>query len=100
MFFSDQVTLRTVTTSTDSDGYGTEAYTDKTVWADAKSVTRSEFYSASANKINIVIAFDVHVEDFSQQTQVIYNSKTYHVVRAYQKGLGVVELNCSDQAVI
>ncbi|MPM97517.1 hypothetical protein SDC9_144690 [bioreactor metagenome] len=43
--------------------------------------------------------FEVHTEDWNNQTQVLYDSKTYDVIRAYQKGMGIVELTCSDKAV-
>lgn len=100
MFFSDLVTLRSVTYVNDTVGFPVETPgTDTQVWANVKSVVRSEFYSANANGIDANISFEIHVEDWSNQTQVIYNTKTYYVIRAYQKGLGVVELTCSDKAV-
>ena len=101
MFFSDIITLRDVSVTRDSDGYiSTETNSDINVWANVKNVFRSEFYAANANKINAVIAFEVHAEDYANQKRVVYNSDLYYVIRAYQKGLGIVELNCSDKAVI
>jgi hypothetical protein len=43
--------------------------------------------------------FEVHAEDWGNQTQVVYNGRVYDIIRAFQKGLGVVELTCSDRAV-
>ena len=98
MLFSDKITLRAVVSSVDASGYPTQTNTDTEVWANVKSATRAEFYAANANEIDVSMMFDVHTEDWSNQTQVIYGSKAYDIVRAYQKGLGVVELTCSDRA--
>lgn len=99
MFFSDKITLRLVTYMEDAEGYRRKAYVDTEVWADAKSVTRSEFYSANASGKDASISFEVHNEDWSDQQEVIYNNKEYEVIRAYRKGLGNVVLTCSDKAV-
>jgi SPP1 family predicted phage head-tail adaptor len=99
MFFSDSITLRAITAGADTDGYSVPTNTDTVVWANEKSVTRSEFYAANANKIDATTAFEVHVEDWNNQTQVISGAKTYYIIRAYQKGEGIVELTCSDKAV-
>lgn len=99
MYFSDRITLRKETITKDNDGYSSATYQDVEVWANKKSVARSEFYSANANGINAVIAFDVHTEDYNGQKHILYNSKSYEVIRSYQKGEGIVELNCSDKAV-
>ncbi len=99
MFFSDRITLRTITQGQDADGYPTSSNSDTDVWANKKSTTRAEFYSANANGIDASVAFEVHVEDYNNQKDILYNSKAYKVIRAYQKGEGIVELNCTDKAV-
>lgn len=98
MMFSDIITLRSVVNTVDSSGYPIETATDTDVWADVRSTTRAEFYAANANGIDISQIFAVHAEDWGNQTQVIYGTKTYDIIRAYQRGLGVVELSCSDKA--
>jgi len=99
MLFSDKITLRSVTITCDSDGYPVETNVDTEVWANKKSVSRAEFYSANQAGINMTQTFEVHTEDWDEQTYVLYETETYKVERAYQKGLGTVELNCSDKAV-
>lgn len=99
MFFSDQVTLRKVAVTNDSYGDVVKSYTDTVVFADVKSVTRSEFYAANASGIKISQVFAVHVEDWNDQTELIYGSKYYDIVRAYRKGEGVVELTCNVREV-
>lgn len=98
MMFSDRITLRAVVHTVDTNGYPVESVTDTIVWADVRSTTRAEFYAANANGIEISQMFAVHEEDWDNQTQVIFSTKTYDVVRAYQRGLGIVELSCTDRA--
>jgi SPP1 family predicted phage head-tail adaptor len=99
MFFSDRITLRAVVNGVDANGYPVQTNTDTEVWANVKSATRAEFYAANANGIDVTQMFEVHAEDWGGQTQVVYDGKTYDIIRAFQKGLGVVELTCSDRAV-
>lgn len=99
MLFSDKIKLRAIVNGVDSSGYPTQTTTDTEVWANVKSATRAEFYAANANGIDVSMMFEVHAEDWGNQAQVVYDSKTYDVIRAYQKGLGVVELTCTDRAV-
>lgn len=98
MFFSDKIKLRAVVDGVDGDGYPTQTDTDTEVWANVKSATRAEFYAANANGIDVTKMFEVHAEDWGNQTQVVYNGRVYDIIRAFQKGLGVVELTCSDRA--
>ena len=99
MLFSDKITIRAVVSGVDANGYPTQTNTDTEVWANVKSATRAEFYAANANGIDVTQMFEVHAEDWGNQAQVVYGTRTYDVVRAYQKGLGVIELTCSDRAV-
>ena len=71
MYFSDLITLRLVTNTLDSYGAPSPSYVDTTVFANRKSVMRSEFYSASMAGIKIDDVFEVHVEDWKNQTQII-----------------------------
>lgn len=97
--FSDRISLRTITTTQNANGYPVESYVDVVVWANKKSVTRSEFYAANSQGILISAVFEVHSEDYTNQTQIVDGTKVYSIERAYQKGLGVYELVCSDKAV-
>lgn len=99
MYFSDQITLRSVIPVINSGGFKTgETNTDVTVWADVKSVGRAEFYAADSVGRKIDIVFTVNQEDYAEQMTVVYSSTTYKVERAYNKGLGTVELMCSRLA--
>jgi head-tail adaptor len=95
MYFSDIITLRAVTYGTDDYGGEKKTYTDTTVYADKKSITRSEFYASTANNIKVSIAFTVRAEDYAGQEIILSAAKTYKVLRSYQKDLSTVELVCT-----
>jgi len=99
MYFSDSITLRAVVTGIDADGYPTTTPVDTVVYSNRLSATRSEFYAAQANNILVTQSYEVHSEDWANQTQIIDGEKTYKIERSYQKGLGVWVLTCSDKAV-
>lgn len=93
MLFSDRILLRTVTNSI-VNGFATESATETEVWADQKSVGRSEFYQSAQAGMRADIIFAVHTSDYAGQTEIKYESNIYDVTRTYQKGLDVVELTC------
>ncbi len=96
---NDRITLRAEEITVNENGYKAYTYTDTEVWARKKSVVRSEFYTAGANGIELSIAFEVNADEYDGQKAVLYDGKQYNVVRTYQIGQGLVELNCSDKAV-
>lgn len=94
MYYSDRLTLRTVT-KTLANGAYTTTYADKEVWADRRSVKRQEFYSALAAGRSADIVFAVHADDYANQTEVTYDGQSYKVLRSYQTGPDEVELTCT-----
>ncbi|MFA7256796.1 MAG: hypothetical protein WC047_04410 [Kiritimatiellales bacterium] len=94
MYYSDLISLRRITPGIDANGFPTKVPIDILVWANKKSVSRSEFYAANNGGIKVTQVYEVHVEDWGNQIQVIEGEDVYDIVRAYQKGLGIIELNC------
>jgi SPP1 family predicted phage head-tail adaptor len=84
LYFSDQITLKTVVDEP-KGGFSTEKVTsEKTVWADKRSVKRTEFYAAGANNRRADIAFGVNTDEYSEdQTVVEFKGVTYEVLRSY-----------------
>lgn len=99
MYFSDELILKAVTYSQDDYGEPIESYIDTSIWANRKSVARSEFYAANTRGIDAKHTFEVRTEDYSDQMLVEYCGKIYEVIRTYQTGNGIIELTCSDKAV-
>lgn len=62
------------------------------VFAEKKSVRQSEFYAAYQVGLNPSLVFVVDARDFenaSEPTEVIYNDKTYTIIRTYCTGATV-----------
>jgi len=97
MRMEHQITLRDTTTAPNSTGGITATNTDTVVYADIKSVRRSEFYAAQSAGVRADIVFRVNSDDYSDKMYVVYESVTYKVSRAYQTGLGRVELTCTKR---
>ncbi len=97
MYFSNKIRLRRISRVQDADGFWAETPHDKEVWADVQSVRRSEFYSAKGINVDLVMTFIV--KEYGGEPLVVYRSKVYDVVRAFQNHKGDWELNCSDKGV-
>ena len=97
MYFSDKALLRTETIVQDADGFNTVTTSDVEVWADKKSVKRTEFYMAQSAGIEVTTVFEV--SDYSNEKVIVYQGKVYDIIRAYQNGSGPYELTCSDRRV-
>lgn len=100
MYFSERVVLRKpLGYITDEEGFQTVTeWLERTVWADRKSPTRSEFYAANQVGIDLTDTFVVHVEDYQNETQLIWQNDLYTIVRAYERG-SIVELSCKTKDV-
>jgi SPP1 family predicted phage head-tail adaptor len=92
-----EVTLRNTTTAPNSNGVATATNTDTTVFAERKSVKRSEFYAAQSAGVKADIVYVVNADDYDNQMILIDGGTTYKVSRAYQIGLGRVELTCTKR---
>lgn len=97
---NEVINLKKITTTKDRDGYITEKIeSEKQVFADVKSVSRNEFYSAMQAGVKATAIFVVNAFDYSDESEIEYNSKRYTVVRSYQTNLNDVELTCEDKDV-
>ncbi|MDD3921601.1 MAG: head-tail adaptor protein [Eubacteriales bacterium] len=103
MFYSDIITLIGITEGKNAAGEITEAETETEVYADCRSVTRSEFYAAQTAGIKAEIAFTVKAADYDDQQKIVYNCKgtgeseddeVYDVIRTYQKDPDNIEIVC------
>ena len=83
---TDVLTLITQTISTDT--YGNEVATEskKTVYCEADSVTRTEFYAAANTEIQPDYKFTVFFGDYDGQVVVEYNNVRYTIYRTYRAG--------------
>ena len=89
------VKLRTITVTSDSGGFPSKSVSTMEVYADQKSVRQSEYYAADAQGKRLDMVLVINADDWNGATEVEYNNTVYNIERAYQVGLGRVELTCA-----
>ena len=89
------VKLRTITVTSDSGGFPSKSVSTVEVYADQKSVRQSEYYAADAQGKRLDMVLVINADDWNGATEVEYNNTVYNIERAYQVGLGRIELTCS-----
>lgn len=96
MLYGDYVTLISVKTEQDEDGFQKNIETENEVYADIRSTTRSEFYDAMRSGIAVSIMIKISAHDYNNERLLIYDDERYEVVRAYKTDLDHIELSCSE----
>ena len=97
--YSDIITLIAIAQGKDADGFPTEVEIPHEVYANKKSVTRSEFYSSMQTGIKATALFETHLCDYEEcesPTILNHEGKRYKVERTYTKDNEIIELTCSD----
>lgn len=90
----DRITLVAVTHGID-DGFSVRSETTTEVWADRKSVTRSEYYKATQAGMRADVVFEIHAMEYAGQSVVRLGADTYDVIRSYQTEPDKIELTCA-----
>lgn len=96
----------------DSDGFRTEEHTEKVgVFADIKSVGRTEYYEAARAGMRADIIFVVDADDFKlseheitvdgaikkvKASKIIHNGTAYLIHRTFVKESGLMEITCRE----
>lgn len=81
------IELGTVSHTQNDYGQEQETVTWKEVFADVRSVSRSEFYSAAMANIRPTVIFALaDYYDYDDERIIRYNGKTYDVIRTYIRG--------------
>lgn len=91
-------TIQLVTQTNAGGAFGDITETVREVFCSVKSVTRNEFYLATAQKLNPTVVFVLSdYYDYNGETVVIYNGERYTVIRTYRKD-NSIELVCQRRA--
>lgn len=106
---NELINLVTVTGKTrDKDGFETgEETLEHEIFAEVKSVGRTEYYDALRAGVKTSLIFEVHPEDYQmgcvvkdnekyRPTKVIYDQTEYRIGRAYRKSMDSMELTCEE----
>jgi len=95
MFFRDEIKLISIAYGTNDYGDSTETETKKTIYADVKGVRQSEFYQAHATGLKPEKTFEIRAIEYNDESRLEYNSKSYSIIRTYEKDGEMLELICS-----
>jgi len=96
MYWRDKAVLIGEEKTVNANGYKTTIKTQRAVFVNKKSATRSEFYAAKQAGDAITLVLEVRGADYQGETCLEHGGRPYEVVRAYSKSGEVVELNCKE----
>lgn len=87
-------TLFLLSTTYEPNKYGVPVptNTEKEVFCDRRSISRSEFFNAGRNGLNPQYVFTVFKGEYSGETKCKYNGLTYSIYRVYETDDDYIEL--------
>lgn len=89
---SEELTLVTETMIQDNYGVWRKTTSERTVFCQADSVTRSEFFEAGRNGLNPEYRFTLFYADYNGERTVRYKDKYYGIYRTYHARTDIIEL--------
>ncbi len=94
MNWNDAIEL--VSTKLETDDVGNQIPTPqkRTILCEKKSVTRQEFYQASASGFKPALVLNVHPYEYAGEPELYFEGKKYKVLRTYDVDAERLELTC------
>ncbi len=95
---NNEITL--VTEFYEVDDYGIDRIyktEEVTVFAEKKSISQNEFYTARSHGFKTELLFLIHAFEYSNQTKIIFEERKYSVVRLFERKDDVIELYCEEK---
>lgn len=89
---SDVINLISETRTQDDYGRWIATKTSKQVMCQVDSITRAEFFEGGRNGLNPEFKFTIFFGDYSGESIVEYQGKTYAVYRTYLRRTDIIEL--------
>lgn len=65
----------------------------KQVFANKRSVSQTEFFNGGQGGLRPQYQFEIRLSEYSDESELIFNGKTYSIYRVYEKGENI-ELYC------
>lgn len=96
MYWRDEAALVREEKTVNANGYKDVTTTRREVFANKKTATRSEFYTAKQAGDKIALVLEVRGADYQGETLVESEGRLYEVVRAYTESGEIYELNCKE----
>ena len=94
MLFREVINLISITIAENDMGDPVETPVKRQVFADKKSVRQNEHYQAASVGLKPELMFVIRTIEYEQEPKLEYNSKTYTIIRAYDKDGELTELIC------
>ena len=95
--WTEEIILIDTIKGRDDDGFDVvEEESGRLVYADMKSVTRTEFYLANQSGIKADISFVLRQADYDSEMTLLHGEKKYKVIRTYKKDGETIDLICTD----
>ena len=91
------INLINATYAKNSYGVQKPTETSREVFAEVRSVTRSEFYQAGRNGLNPQYVFSVFAGDYGGETICEFDGNRYAIYRAYRADSDYIELYAERQ---
>lgn len=91
--FKDVIELVSKTYEKDELQQEIETVTKRMVFANKRSVSQSEFFSAGQTNIKSSQCFVIRLSEYNNELNLIYNNKNYSIYRIFEIGENV-ELYC------
>lgn len=95
--FKDVVKLVSITFEFDELAQQIEVKSERTVFANKKSVSQSEFFNAGQVGLKPQFVFQIRLSEYGGEGELIFNNKSYSIYRTYEKGENI-ELYCEVRA--
>lgn len=89
---SDVVKLVSLTKTQDDYGVWRTTETEREVFCQVDSVTRSEFFDGGRNGLNPQFRITMFAADYEDETILIYNGRRYSIYRTYITRTDDIEL--------
>lgn len=92
---NDRISLISVTREY-VKGHAHETETIRSVFADVKSPTRTEFYQSYKAGLKASIVFKVNTAELCDAEFVLYRNKKYKITRTFMIDVNYTEITCSE----
>ena len=88
------ITLDKITYTEDAIGNQVEELVSQQVYAAKKAVRQSEFYQAASSGLKPEVTLIIWTFEYDGEQKLVYNNKTYSVIRTYERPDRKIELTC------
>jgi SPP1 family predicted phage head-tail adaptor len=92
--FASRITLIKVEEKKDRRGDIVELKTERRVWADIKTATRSEFYQAQTAGMKAEFAITMWAHEYHGEERIEHGREAYEVIRSFIAKNDYIELVC------